>query len=787
MRLLYGFLCAAAVAVILGCSSGPHRDPATPPMSGTQPPSPRQGHALWGLFDVLVDPASEEPVRMTPLRAGSFHCNIRTFLENTPCSNCLTVTGFHHLAGGFSVEITIQHPFPNDQRLAGFDVRGTCFFDGGSVFPKLAVRASSPLAGDAFLADPDGFTTLFNPTEFPGAGILSYTRGKLVPPGMPNPKATLGAFKAFYSEGQSEDEGGRRAFLPGDKIARTYEIVTPVGGPFRYGYAIDASWAAPSAIPPVSIDDFPASANCPEPFRIDIEEISNTLTNDFGSVILAILAYDHQGVDGLGECSVEAPGLTDEVVVDDTPEEVGPNIARYECRIDNELGAASLDGEEVLIRVAHDTPDPNLGLVPAWCFDTVGVRSAPPFPVVESIDPNFGYQGSTVEAIIHGAGFKLGASVELYQGINVLPGENIVVQDSFTLSADFHLAGPLGYYTVYVENPDAQWGQLVDAFEVLKPSSECSDSFHTDTLGTGQIGVLCASQYDCAFLMSGPFEGMMLATRQTLWGHSIVAVDVDTTTPSDPITFPDALGNVGWKTIWSADIDPFTGWIFIAWLETMNTLDIYSSSGEPIGAVQMGPQAEIRGLDHDGYGGFWVAFEDGVTSTRRVSHFVFDPVDSTYGVKENDSFDIVSDYGVTQDIAVIPDDRLFVLCTSLNGTVLSYDLTASPPFPAAAIDHLFPGPMPVPYTAKSGNIEIDQTDPEAARCRIVAYGKQPGGSSMVVKLDRDLGVLNEAEISDSYEAMAINPDLDIAVHHITLFPQTQTPSVYRLLETPPGW
>ncbi|MFH1676196.1 MAG: hypothetical protein ABIC40_04145, partial [bacterium] len=532
-----------------------------------------------GIFDFTIDPDSANSVSITPVRSGSFHGNIRKFLENSPCKNCLTASDVEKTTKGFNINITITHPFGLTPSLCLFDVRGIVFFDGSRNFPESQVRISSVTKGDSYLANPDGYMTLYNPLDYKSNGLFGYSKGKLIPKNQPDPIVNLGAFKAFYPDEQSEDVGGRRAFYPGSSITKKYEIAVKPDYPLHFGYAVDACWEAPLDESPDGPEDFPITANCPEPFRLDVNQVENTLTSEGGSVVLEIYAFDHQGVDGLTDCSAEAPGLTENVIIVTNFEKIDDHVAKYVVEIPNELGSADIDGEDVLISVNHDEPDANLGLIPAWHYLVVSVADVPDYPVVEYLEPGSGYQGSKIDILIHGTGFKVGVQAELYKGLSVLKGYNVIVYNPFVMQTSFDLNGPLGFYTAYVENSDGKWGELKNAFEVNYPATGCSNALHTDTLGAGTIPGSFAPQYDSAFMTEGVLAGMMIATGEFPWGHAIVGVDADTVNPPNPTVCPGDLGDIGWKTVWCADVDENSGNLFLVWYEEPNVIEIYSPAG----------------------------------------------------------------------------------------------------------------------------------------------------------------------------------------------------------------
>jgi hypothetical protein len=451
---------------VAGCGQTSGQGPVIPGNQTIQNAN-ESGRRIWGIYEIVLDRESSERAQLVEQRAGSDHLNIRTFLEDSPCKDCIKITNAIGTPVGMELTVSITHPFPKLLQFTGFDVRGTIFADGSIVFPQFDILASSPLVGDACVLNADGFTTLFNPTEYNGDGLLGYSRGKLLPPSMPDPNGTLGAFKAFYSDGQSEEDGGRRAFFPGDTVERTYEIALPQGKPLRIGYVIDSCWAAADISPPSELDDFPESANCPEPFRLDVDCVENQLFTDCGYVRLEVTVFDHQGVVDLDRCSLEAPGLSSMLYIDDTPQQLGPDTALYEFEVTNDLGGADPVGEEMVFRVDHGGIDPNLGPVPAWAFYVAHVSAPSGKPGLDSIVPNQGFQSGNVQTAISGAGFKPGATVEIYQGITVIKGTNVQVESSCRMTADFSLTGPPGTYTVFVENPGGQWGELKDGFTIL--------------------------------------------------------------------------------------------------------------------------------------------------------------------------------------------------------------------------------------------------------------------------------------------------------------------------------
>ena len=62
--------------------------------------------------------------------------------------------------------IILNHPYPGNLKLTGFDVRGVFITGSDFMFP-VSGRTVASGDGIAHLLNPDGYTSLFNPVEFP--------------------------------------------------------------------------------------------------------------------------------------------------------------------------------------------------------------------------------------------------------------------------------------------------------------------------------------------------------------------------------------------------------------------------------------------------------------------------------------------------------------------------------------------------------------------------------------------------------------------------------------------
>jgi hypothetical protein len=266
---------------------------------------------LWAFYDVTLNPETYE-YEVIPLRDTSAHWNILTFLENSPCDNCFQFTGFSPGPDGtLNVEITITQPFDH-LNFTAFDVRGIVMFKGLGNFPEAGLSYSKASYSSMELLNADGFTTLYNPdTEGSGpGGLQGYIQGKLTPYTV---DVQLSGFKRFISDDPSNT---RNFLLPGDSVARTYNIYIPVTD-LKFCYAVDACWAMPDVIPVVDpITDFPPEANCEEPWKIDVtvEPVGDGLTPTGGSVIVRMQVYDHTGMVSHLNPKLECPDLYNGVV-----------------------------------------------------------------------------------------------------------------------------------------------------------------------------------------------------------------------------------------------------------------------------------------------------------------------------------------------------------------------------------------------------------------------------------------------------------------------------------------
>ena len=176
------------------------QSPVVPSQTIGQSGSQANRH-LWGLYDVTIS-SDRKSVEVTPIRSAEMHLNATKLLEVQPCKTCLKFNNIKVWPPDeLTVDVTLTHPFPGALQYTAFDVRGIFIAGSDFTFPssgrKIAWTASTPMMLFA-----DGYTQLFNPTEFPYSSskppIFKYYPGKFATGG--DLSATLNAFTAFDTE-----------------------------------------------------------------------------------------------------------------------------------------------------------------------------------------------------------------------------------------------------------------------------------------------------------------------------------------------------------------------------------------------------------------------------------------------------------------------------------------------------------------------------------------------------------------------------------------------------------
>ena len=324
------------------------------------------GHHLFGMWELAFD-FDKVNAEAIPLRVASIHVNVRKFMEGYPCLTCLTLENFLPQPDNtFFIDVRFQHPFSGLAQYSGFDVRGIAIFNQTYTFPASGLTISDSKNLGLELLNADGFTTLFNPVDFPegsDAPVFTYTKG-LKATLLTSP-ARLNGFKEYFPDAE------RRLFPSGGNQAQTYHIARPVGSKIKVGYAVDASWAPPIHKPVENpLTDFGPNANCQEAYKI-VATVGSGLQPGCGSAQIQIDVYDHQGIGTIGQVFCEAPDLFTGFATCPTEVDMGDYV-RFTGTISNDLEAD--EGEyRVLVCVRDKTADPKMGGLTAYCFRTATV------------------------------------------------------------------------------------------------------------------------------------------------------------------------------------------------------------------------------------------------------------------------------------------------------------------------------------------------------------------------------------------------------------------------------
>ena len=368
-----------------GCSGG--NGPSTPAIDDQTGTTARfdqsQGsHMLLDFSYISVDVSNPGNIQyeIIPVRDIQKHWNILTFLENGPCTNCFKLTGITPSGNGtLYVDVEVSGPFANPN-LTGFDVRGIAMFNASLTFLESGLTLSDMDLGDGAVIDPDGYTTLYNSTTLgsgPG-GLEGYKKGKFATATAPD--GLLNGYMRFTS---SDPTNTRNAFLAGDAVTVTYEIKMPGSG-FIFGYALDANWAPPIVNPVIDpMTDFPADANCSEPYKIIA---SSGSINPFGDAVITIDVYDWQGKTSHGDPVIECPGLfngikTATFVLD------GAGFTRYSLTVSNELSALA-GAYKCLISVEDNDNDPLKPWLGLTAYQVVEINVSSDFNLTEVTPPD---------------------------------------------------------------------------------------------------------------------------------------------------------------------------------------------------------------------------------------------------------------------------------------------------------------------------------------------------------------------------------------------------------------
>ncbi len=273
-------LLGVAATVMIGCAANPAAPDMRGEVAGSGIPGSSDGlpftrlaevhdgpYRLWGEW-TLEFSAEHDSVEVIPQRNMHFHLNTLKFLEQY-CSNCLKVISLKNNHDG-TVDLTVRvtHPFRDHLEYTAFDVKGIMMFSGSYEYCNRSTKLPLPSPvyvswaelGDPEVLNADGYTPRWSPNWDSGSNlpIFRYWPGRF---SFGSPNADINAYLDFYTEEE------RHAFLPNRYVDRTYHISLPPGKPVAAGYAVEACWEPPTVSPVTDpINDFPSSANQPEPY-----------------------------------------------------------------------------------------------------------------------------------------------------------------------------------------------------------------------------------------------------------------------------------------------------------------------------------------------------------------------------------------------------------------------------------------------------------------------------------------------------------------------------------------
>jgi hypothetical protein len=366
-------IAAAIIALLLvGCSGKSADSPVSPDPSTTRPQTSQSfvsdNRYLLGYWDFFVS-EDLQSVEIVPRRLAELHLNAVKFLEVSPCTDCLQLYSAKVVPQKIlRLTLVLKHPFPGNNKLTGFDVRGIFITGADYSFP---VSGHSIAWGPGLpkLINHDGYTGLFNPTQFPENGsvppILKYYTGKLAHGA--NLTATLNPFFAF------RDGESRRIFKADTQAVQDKLQILVPGGAFSFGYAVDLSWMHVDGEITNPVYDFPPEANSLEAYRIKVLPLEHELNADAGySSQIGVIVSDHQGQETISKVTIEAPDLFDGETELSYAGEPCDDGWLYTGIISNSLGA-DYGTYPLLVKVVDTAQDENFGAIKAYYVHEVGV------------------------------------------------------------------------------------------------------------------------------------------------------------------------------------------------------------------------------------------------------------------------------------------------------------------------------------------------------------------------------------------------------------------------------
>lgn len=478
-----------AVILACGCSGGVgDANPAAPSVN-TQLTSD-SGHSsqsqtyLWGYYDIYFD-AEKQSLEAVPNREAMFAANVVTFLNNNPAG--LQFSGIQTNPSPDYMDVTltigITHPFPGLPQYDGYDVRGVFIGDGSGTFDYNG--AKYPVSGtDQTMEVNDGYTRWYNPSEFMGSGLFSYTVGNFASRNYTG-NCEVNPYM-YFADGLSAtanvwdflvntDRNG--VFSSGASNSRFYEIRFPNSKGIKYNYAVVANWEGedPSHHP----------GNAPEAPACSIEYTPNVWyedgSNNGGYLILdiSLFCWKDRPSSIIVESSVQSAeheftpdemipvGGTEtystwhvEIPADDVQQRNG-NIAWILAENDNE-DYSNPSGIPNQIQ--------NLPLTSYFIYYFDALAEAPcDDPILTEMNPGSANVSEALDdAEIIGEEFDNGPSLACYltNGSIDIIGTDVTYVDAQTVTADFDFGdagAESGYYDLYFTDGDGCDVMLEDA------------------------------------------------------------------------------------------------------------------------------------------------------------------------------------------------------------------------------------------------------------------------------------------------------------------------------------
>ncbi len=354
-----------AVAILTGCAGTGVHEPITPSSPVANAITDPGNRYVWGLWDVRIS-ADHQSVEVIPWRSADMHLNVVRLLEVTACHTCLTVENIHPAGPNeLEADVRLAHPFPGLLKFTGFDVRGIFIAQTDFTFPvsgrKIGWGNSVPR-----MLNPDGYTPLFNPTEYPPTfpAALGYIPGKYATGG--DLSATLNPFVAY------RQDAPRRMFEAGGAEIRTVHLYAPPG-PIHFGYAVDACWEPVDHEIVDPLVDFPPDANCLEAYRLDIDFPYGINSSWMSQNPVTVEVFDHQGVESISTVTIEAPELFSGEVALALSTQTGEESWLFSGMITNELEATE-GTYPALVMVVDTNADQNLGAIDGFTVTPAEVK-----------------------------------------------------------------------------------------------------------------------------------------------------------------------------------------------------------------------------------------------------------------------------------------------------------------------------------------------------------------------------------------------------------------------------